>query len=104
MGAALAALIVLGGCADGAGTVGSTRTTDSVPSDSSAPHTVRLSEATAGQIVQVTRGDRLTLTLHNTYWRIDPPDGRVLTLSRAQQDSPAPAGTCLPGVGCGPCA
>jgi hypothetical protein len=101
MGAALAALIVLAGCADASSTTRTTPTTATGTSDAPSSHVIRLSESTADRTSQVSRGDRITLTLHNTYWRIGPPDGRILTQIGSQQDSPAPAGTCLPGVGCG---
>jgi hypothetical protein len=102
MGAAFAAvLILLFGCADTSSTVGATPTTTTGSTEPSSSHVVRLSEATEGRTTEVARGDRIVLTLHNTYWTITPPDGRVLTQIGSQEDSPAPAGTCLAGVGCG---
>jgi hypothetical protein len=101
MGTALAVLIVLGGCADSSSTTGTTPTTAPGTSDAPSSHIERLSERTADRTIQVGRGDRITLTLHNTYWRIGPADGDILTQIGSQQDSPAPAGTCVPGVGCG---
>ena len=62
---------------------------------------VRLSERSAGRTFQMLRGDRVVLTLHNTYWRIAPPDGRILTPTGRQTVNPPPAGTCRPGIGCG---
>jgi hypothetical protein len=62
---------------------------------------VQLSEPSAGRTFQIHRGDRVVLTLHNTYWRIAPPDGRILTQTGTQKVTPARAGTCRPGLGCG---
>ena len=104
MGAALAALIVTGGCGVASSTTGTTPTTPTTATESSvppSPHVVRLSEGAEGQTIQVSRGEGIVLTLHNTYWRIAAPEGGVLTQIGTQQDSPAPAGTCLAGVGCG---
>jgi hypothetical protein len=104
MGAALAALIVVGGCGVASSTTGTTPTTPTTAaetSDASSSHVARLSEEAEGRTIQVSRGDAIVLTLHNTYWRIAAPDGDVLTQVGSQQDSPAPTGTCLPGVGCG---
>src|SRR6478735_5428475 len=99
MGAALAALIVLGGCADTSGSTSAddpTATPTTAGSTDVAPgHVVRLSEHDKGSTVQVDPGDHVVVLLHNTYWRIGSPDGGALIQVGSQQDSPSPAGTCL---------
>ncbi|MDR7363233.1 hypothetical protein [Nocardioides marmoribigeumensis] len=103
-GAALSALAALAACGSDASRpvatpTGATGATGS--SVSATTHVVRLSEATAGRTVRVRRGDRVTLTLHNTYWRIAPAADGALEQVEQQVDRPAPPGTCRPGVGCG---
>lgn len=75
--------------------------TGTAPSETPMSGAVGLSESSAGRTVQIHRGDRVVLTLHNTYWRIAPPHGDILTQTGTQTDTPARAGTCLPGIGCG---
>jgi hypothetical protein len=103
-GMALVTLVLLGGCGNAPVTPGpsatvsraSTTPTGLAPSDA-----MKLTELSAGRTAQIRRGDRVVLTLHNTYWRIAPPDGRILTQIGAQSVKPDPRGTCLPGIGCG---
>jgi hypothetical protein len=108
-GLVLVVLLLLGGCGGHPNTLGmptkvSLSTTTPQPSDRPATPplgAIALSEASAGRTFQIHRGDRVVLSLHNTYWHIVLPVGRILTQTGAQKVAPAPQGTCRPSVGCG---
>ena len=59
-----------------------------------------ITEGDNGHTVAVALGDVVVATLHNTYWRFEPP-GPGLTQVGEETVTPAPRGTCLPGIGCG---
>lgn len=64
--------------------------------------TIQLTEASDGTTVSAHVGDRLVVTLHNTYWTISAPTGGAVTV--ASRPSVAPGGSgCphIPGTGCG---
>ena len=109
-GAALIAFLLLGGCGgdpNAPGTPATVSLSTITPQPSARPTetpplgAVVLSEPSAGRTFQIRRGERVVLRLHSTYWHIAPPDRRILTQTGAQKVTPAPGGTCRPGVGCG---
>ncbi|GAA2743946.1 hypothetical protein GCM10009868_19750 [Terrabacter aerolatus] len=59
-----------------------------------------VTESDNGRTVDVAGGRVLVAVLHNTYWRFGPPGAGITQLGE-QVVTPAPRGTCLPGVGCG---
>lgn len=70
------------------------------PSDG--PATVELTEADRGMVVTLAVGATLSVVLHSTYWSAaTSSDESVLRPAQAPVVSPAPPGTCLPGIGCG---
>jgi hypothetical protein len=71
-----------------------------VPTAPSVPGQVSLGESDNGHVIDVPAGQILVVTLHNTYWRFSPP-GPGITEIGEQVVTPAPRGTCLPGIGCG---
>ena len=80
----------------------STSTPDLTPTGTvpSVAGQVGLTETDEGHTVGAHPGDVIVATLHNTYWRFAPP-GPGLTQIGQETITPAPRGTCLPGVGCG---
>jgi hypothetical protein len=75
--------------------------TGTAPVETPVSGALGLYELSAGRTVQFHRGDRVVLTLHNTYWRIATPHSDILTQTGTQTVTPARVGTCLPGIGCG---
>jgi hypothetical protein len=110
-GPALAAVLVaaamLGGCGSGGGSSGAsapanTTTTTTAPAGSASGRTVALDDSANGTTVTVGRGDRLAVTLHNTYWQLAPPaDARVLEVTTPPAARPDPTCRSIPGTGCG---
>lgn len=79
--------------------------TTSVPSPSS-PLTadplvaVTVTESDNGRMVAVAHGNEVLVTLHSTYWSLQPiANPTVLALLGGPQVTPA--GGCVPGAGCG---
>ena len=67
-----------------------------------APHEYAVGEAQNGLTVKVHVSDTVHVTLNSTAWTISgSSDGAVLEQDGLQLVSPAPAGTCFPGEGCG---
>jgi len=100
VGLVLAALVVasLSGCA-GSGEPRVPVPTGSAEHSSSAG-VLSVDETENGQTVTVDAGERVVVTLHNTYWRFAEPSGALRSAGQPVT-TPAPKGTCLPGVGCG---
>jgi hypothetical protein len=66
------------------------------------PRTVGIGEAQNGQSVGAHVGDTLRLRLSRTTWTISgSSDPSVLQALGEQVVSPAPPGSCYPGMGCG---
>jgi hypothetical protein len=78
----------------------SSGTSSSTSPTSSVSGQLSLTEADNRHMVDVSAGQLLVATLHNTYWRFAPP-GAGLTQVGEEVVTPAPRGTCLPGIGCG---
>ncbi|MCU1536001.1 MAG: hypothetical protein JWP82_352 [Humibacillus sp.] len=109
MGSRVAALIsslalctatCLGACSPTTGVqtpIASPPPATSVPSGAAQ---VSVTEADGGRVVDLTMGDVVVVTLHNTYWRFTPAGPGLSQVGDAVV-SPAPRGTCLPGIGCG---
>jgi hypothetical protein len=79
---------------------GSTGSTGTTTASGGQERTV--SWADKGHTVRVARGARILLKLKNTYWEFQgssAPD--VVRQIGREQTSPAPQGSCLPGIGCG---
>jgi FtsP/CotA-like multicopper oxidase with cupredoxin domain len=57
-----------------------------------------LDESSKGQTIRVNVGDTVRLTLHSTYWQLDPPSGSAVQAGPSDVvGSPAP----IPGTGAG---
>ena len=66
-----------------------------------ARHQAAASEADNGRTLSLHRGERLTLTLHSTYWSVDGSSApAVLREIATPMAHPAPS-HCVPGQGCG---
>jgi hypothetical protein len=66
------------------------------------PRTVGIGDAQNGQSVGAHVGDTLRLSLSRTTWTISgSSDPSVLQAVGEQVVSPAPPGSCYPGMGCG---
>jgi hypothetical protein len=64
--------------------------------------TIELTEADRGKPIMLAVGGTISITLHSTYWSAaTSSDESVLAPARDPVVSPAPPGTCLPGIGCG---
>ncbi len=64
--------------------------------------TLSFGDGQNGQSVSARVGDIVTVTLDSTAWTIaGSSDASVLQERGAQVVSPAPPGSCLPGMGCG---
>jgi hypothetical protein len=62
---------------------------------------VTVSDSDNGATVQVSRGTRVVLVLHSTYWSITgSTDSAVLSAQAAPAHSASTTG-CVPGQGCG---
>ncbi|HEV7466304.1 MAG TPA: hypothetical protein VGP96_08380 [Candidatus Dormibacteraeota bacterium] len=65
-------------------------------------HAVAASETENRRTITVRSGNRVTLTLHSTYWSIQgSSDPKVLHQVGGSSTRPAKPGTCVPGQGCG---
>ncbi|MGH9121984.1 MAG: hypothetical protein ACRDYC_08560 [Acidimicrobiales bacterium] len=53
------------------------------------------------QVVHVNVGTVVAATLDSTYWEYSAPAGNVLVALGSPVYTPAPAGQCVPGEGCG---
>jgi hypothetical protein len=109
---------LVGGCAFGAATT-STGPSPSIglgppptppasagPSGGAGPSdeagTVELTEDDHGQVVTMPVGTTVRVVLHSTYWSAAMSSNQaILAPVGTPAVSPAPPGTCLPGVGCG---
>ena len=61
-----------------------------------------LDETANGSTIQTVPGHVIAIALHSTYWQIDgSSDLSVVAQDTEPTTTPAPPGTCLPGVGCG---
>src|SRR5882724_4079053 len=88
-----AALALVTGCSSGSSS--SVGSTDS--------HTYNVGESDNGHTLDVHFGDTLMVTLHSTYWTIEPSDGFILDPQGIPQTSTT-SPTCthtIPGSGCG---
>jgi hypothetical protein len=66
------------------------------------PREVAVGDAQNGQSVSAHVGDTLRIVLSSTTWTISgSSDPSVLQSQGEQVVSPAPAGSCYPGMGCG---
>jgi len=64
-------------------------------------HVTIASDADSGRTLTLHRGDRLTVTLHSTYWTVQGSSApAVLHEQGAPATHPMPA-HCVPGQGCG---
>jgi len=65
-------------------------------------HEYAVGDSQNGLTVKVHTGDTVRVTLDSTAWTISgSSDAAVLEQDGQQLVSPAPAGTCFPGEGCG---
>ena len=63
---------------------------------------ISLDETSNGSAIQAAPGQVIELVLHSTYWHIEgSSDQVVVAQNAAPSTTPAPPGTCPPGVGCG---
>jgi hypothetical protein len=86
--------LVLSGCAAGS--------TASLSSPRSKPRTITLTERDNGHRVQARVGDRIVITLHSTYWQLQPTHGQVLSLlDNTGTPTATPSCPSIPGTGCG---
>jgi hypothetical protein len=86
----------------GSATVSTSPTTpDSVSASPVQGQPTHVDEHANHHTVTVANGAALVLTLHSTYWQIQPSsDPSVLQLEAPPQPSAQPSG-CVPGAGCG---
>jgi hypothetical protein len=63
--------------------------------------TLEVDEHANHHTVTISNGGAVVVTLHNTYWQIQPSTNpSVLRLEAPPEPSPQPSG-CVPGAGCG---
>ena len=63
---------------------------------------ISVDETSNGSTIQAAPGQVIELALHSTYWQIDgSSDQSVVAQNAEPSTTPAPSGTCPPGVGCG---
>src|SRR4051794_4636179 len=77
--------------------------TSSTATASSAPgagHNRTVGERDNGHTITVTRGDTVTVVLHNTYWSMDGSSNSQV-MRASSPETHAPSGGCVPGAGCG---
>jgi hypothetical protein len=85
---------------DGSGSMGSPASTSTSAAASGKP--VAVDDAANGTTVELTRGARLTVTLHSTYWQLaTPADASVLEVRSGPAARPNPSCRSIPGTGCG---
>lgn len=71
-------------------------------SPSIGPEAIGLTEDSRGHTVAVKVGTVITVVLHSTYWSPATTSAAAIVAPVAAPTvSPAPPGTCLPGIGCG---
>src|SRR4051794_22166937 len=64
--------------------------------------THQVSENDRGTTLQAKLGDRVVVTLHNTYWQLDNLVGPVLVAAgRPEPVAGGPSCSSIPGTGCG---
>lgn len=81
---------------------GTTTTTAATHSTVPAPLTVQLTDSDNGSTKRTVVGATLTVVLSSVYWMFGPaPADAVLQQVGDPTTTPAPAGTCVPGGGCG---
>jgi len=69
---------------------------------SGSPHVWQVSEKQKGQVLHVSVGDTVQVTLHNTYWMLSPVRGNALVPLVSGGPSPGGSGCPnIPGTGCG---
>lgn len=65
-------------------------------------HEVTAGDTQNGQSISVHVGDTIRITLSTTFWTIaGSSDASVIQEQGEQVVSPAPRGSCFPGMGCG---
>ena len=120
IGVLVATVGLVGGCTGGGspnGTEPSSTTTAAIVTPSAAvptpqasvtaspsigPEGIELTEDSQGHTVPAKVGTMITVVLHSTYWSpAITSAAAVVAPVGAPTISPAPAGTCLPGIGCG---
>ncbi len=71
-------------------------------SPSTGPESIELTEDSRGETVAVKVGTTIRVVLHSTYWSPATSSAPAIVAPTADPTvSPAPPGTCLPGIGCG---
>jgi hypothetical protein len=71
-------------------------------SPSTGPESTELTEDNRGETVAVKVGATVRVVLHSTYWSPATSSApAIVAPTAAPTVSPAPPGTCLPGIGCG---
>lgn len=65
-------------------------------------HEVDAGDAQNGQSISAHTGDTVRITLNTTFWTFSgSSDAAVLQQQGEQVTTPAPRGSCFPGMGCG---
>ncbi len=96
-GGALAAIVILAACHGGHGgpTVVTARYLETAGAE------VSVSETDDGRTVHVSRGQRLEVVLHSTYWTLDGSSDNGVIAPEAPPRVEVRRGDCVPGGGCG---
>lgn len=103
-----AAGLALAGCASTAsagsgGTPPALATTTTATQSNPSPTGLTAQDADNGRTITMSVGERITVTLHNTYWHFADPTGTALRTA-GQHTTTTPLngpGHCVPGQGCG---